>query len=74
MDVRRKLTGNDLDFYSLEAAEAAGAGDVGRLPMTVKVLLEMLLRDADEGGASDTSIQALARWPQQPPPGAERSQ
>src|SRR5438105_3445636 len=70
-DVRRKLTGNDLDFYSLEAAEGAGAGDVGRLPMTVKILLEMLLRDADEGGASDTSIQALARWPQQPPPGAE---
>src|SRR5207249_4683830 len=39
--------------------------------MTVKVLLEMLLRDADEGGVSETSVQALARRPEPPPPGAE---
>jgi aconitate hydratase len=71
LDVRRHLKGTDLDHCSLEAAEAAGLGDVGRLPMTVKILLEMLLRGAEEGAASDTSIQALARWPKKPPASAE---
>jgi aconitate hydratase len=67
IDVRRRLQGTDLDHYSVERAHEAGLGDVARLPMTVKVLLEMLLR----GGAPDVSLRALARWPAPPPPEAE---
>src|SRR2546426_5613770 len=71
LDVRRHLKGTDLDHYSLEAAQTAGLGDVGRLPMTVKVLLEMLLRDSEEQPISETSLRALARWPKTPPASAE---
>src|SRR5258708_31906689 len=67
IDVRRRLPGTDLDYWSLTEAERAGLGAVGRLPMTVKILLEMLLR----GGASDVSVRALANWPAPPPPEAE---
>src|SRR5207247_28705 len=71
LDVRRHLKGTDLDQYSLEAAQAAGLGDLGRLPMTVKVLLELLLRRGEESDTSDTSVRALAEWPKPPPAGAE---
>ena len=67
IDARRRLLGTDLDLYSLERAHEAGLGDVARLPMTVKVLLEMLLR----GGSPEVSLRALARWPAPPPPEAE---
>jgi hypothetical protein len=66
-DVRRRLPGTDLDFWSLAAAERAGLGDLGRLPMTVKVLLEMVLRQ----NASEVSVRALAGWPAPPAPEAE---
>jgi aconitate hydratase len=67
IDVRRRLPGTELDHWSLPEAERAGLGDVSRLPMTVKILLEMLLR----GGASEVSVRALAGWPAPPPAEAE---
>src|SRR5215831_17346212 len=67
IDVRRRLPGTQLDHWSLPEAERAGLGEIGRLPMTVKILLEMLLRD----GASEVSIRALAGWPAPPPAEAE---
>ena len=67
IDARRRLQGTDLDHYSLERAHEGGLGDVARLPMTVKVLLEMLLR----GNAPEVSVRALARWPAPAPPEAE---
>src|SRR5260370_13648494 len=39
--------------------------------MTVKILLEGLLREAEGGRVSETSLRALTRWPQPPPAGAE---
>jgi aconitate hydratase len=71
VDARRHLKGTDLDHYSLEAAERAGLGSLGRLPVTVKTLLEMLLRQAEERRTSEASVRALARWPEPPPPEAE---
>ena len=32
------------DYYSLQAAEKAGAGDISRMPFSLKVMLENLLR------------------------------
>jgi aconitate hydratase len=71
IDVRRRLPGTDLDHHSLPEAERAGLGDVGRLPMTVKILLEMLLRGAERGAVSEVSLRALAGWPAPPAPEAE---
>ena len=59
IDVRRRLPGTELDHWSLPEAERAGLGGIGRLPMTVKILLEMLLRGAERGSVSETSVRAL---------------
>jgi aconitate hydratase A / 2-methylisocitrate dehydratase len=67
IDVRRRLPGTELDHWSLPEAERAGLGAIGRLPVTVKILLEMLLR----GGVSEVSVRALARWPEAAPAEAE---
>ena len=42
------------------------AGDVARLPMTVKILLEGVLRGATNGGAAERDARALARYPAAP--------
>ncbi len=67
IDARSRLQGTALEFYRLEAVQEAGLGDIGRLPMTIRILLEMLVRD----GTDEASVRALARWPEPPPPGAE---
>src|SRR5262252_8748910 len=67
IDVRRRLPGTELDHWSLPEAARIGPGDVGRLPMTVKILLEMLLR----GQVAEVSVRALAAWPAPPPADAE---
>jgi aconitate hydratase len=59
LEVRTRLKGTDLDYYALSALPRVGLSDPGRLPMTVKILLEMLLRDE---GSSSLSIERLAQW------------
>ncbi|HEY6203305.1 MAG TPA: aconitate hydratase AcnA [Candidatus Limnocylindria bacterium] len=46
------------------------AGDVARLPITVKILLEGVLRAAANGKAADRDATALAKYPAAPPPDA----
>ena len=70
-DLRARLSGTELDFYPLDRVREAGFGDPSRLPRTIKVLLEMLLRELDKGRVSEESVRALTNWPQPPPPGAE---
>ncbi|MDQ6710684.1 MAG: aconitate hydratase AcnA [Candidatus Dormibacteraeota bacterium] len=67
---RQRLAGSELDFYPLDRVAESG-GDPGRLPMTIKILLEGLLREVDSGRGSDASMKALARWPQPAPEDAE---
>ena len=71
IDARIRLKDTQLDYFRLASAQEAGLGDVGRLPVTVKVLLEMLLRGAAAGEASESSVRALAAWPAPPPDDAE---
>ncbi|WP_417465562.1 aconitate hydratase AcnA [Kordiimonas sp.] len=63
LNTRRTLTVGDkeYDYYSLKAA-AATIGDVSRLPYTLKVLLENLLRFEDGTSVTTADIQALADW------------
>jgi aconitate hydratase len=68
---RERLPNTSVDFYPLTQLAAAGLGDPSRLPMTVKVLLEGLLRQAGTGRVTDVSLRALTRWPEPAPPGAE---
>ncbi|HUL74278.1 MAG TPA: aconitate hydratase AcnA [Vicinamibacterales bacterium] len=51
-----------LDYFSLPALEAAGCAGVTRLPFSLKVLLENLLRREDGAGVTADDIRALASW------------
>jgi aconitate hydratase len=63
LKTRRTLTvdGVDYDYFSLIAAESA-IGDVSRLPFSLKVLLENLLRYEDGRTVSVDDVKAAAEW------------
>ena len=62
-DFRRRLEGSDLDYYPLAALAEAGLDDPAPLPMTIKVLLEGLVRAQEKGTVDEGSVRALANWP-----------
>jgi aconitate hydratase len=49
-------------YYSLRAAEAAGLTGISRLPASLKVLLENLLRNEDGIDTREADLQAMAAW------------
>ncbi|MAF50104.1 MAG: aconitate hydratase AcnA, partial [Rhodospirillaceae bacterium] len=57
-----KAGGRAYDYYSLEAASEAGLGDISRLPFSLKILLENLLRYEDGVSVTTGDIKALAAW------------
>ncbi len=63
LGTRKTLTvdGKDYDYFSLAAA-AEKIGDISRLPFSLKVLLENLLRFEDGRSVTTEDIQALAEW------------
>src|SRR5712672_2531252 len=64
---RSKLSGTDLELYPLSKLTP----DVSGLPMTVKVLLEGLVRLTEAGTAKEEDVKALAAWPAPPSKDAE---
>ncbi len=54
--------GSAYGYYSLEAAEQAGYGCFGRLPASLKVVLENLLRHLDGTTVMPDDIRAFADW------------
>src|SRR5256712_6685283 len=63
MSARERLASTTLDYYPLLRLADGGIGDPRRLPVTVKILLEGLLRGVERGQVSDISLRALTRWP-----------
>src|SRR6201995_1967068 len=49
-------------FYSLAAAEKNGLKGISRLPFSMKVLLENLLRNEDGRSVTKEDLQAVAQW------------
>jgi aconitate hydratase len=66
---RKTLTvgGKQYDYFSLPAAAEAGIGDVARLPMSLKILLENLLRFEDGNTVTEADIRALGNWAKDAP-------
>ncbi|MDH5771743.1 MAG: aconitate hydratase AcnA [Rhodospirillaceae bacterium] len=62
IDTRRTLevAGKSYDYYSIPAAGEAGIGDVSKLPFSMKVLLENLLRFEDGHTVFADDIKAAA--------------
>jgi aconitate hydratase len=52
----------EFDYFSLPALEAKGFPHVGRLPYSLKILLENLLRREDGASVKAADIRALASW------------
>ncbi len=61
---KRQLTAGSqtYDYYSLPEAAAAGLGDIAKLPFSLKILLENLLRFEDDNTVTQKDIQAIAKW------------
>ena len=57
-----KAGGASVAYYSIPAAQAAGLGDFSRLPASLKVVLENMLRFEDGKTVSVDDIRAFAQW------------
>ena len=56
-------SGSDGVFYSLPQLEAEGLGNISRLPISIRIVLESVLRNFDEGKkVSEANVRALATW------------
>jgi aconitate hydratase len=63
-NARTRLTagGVTVDYYSLAALERAGFSQLARLPYSLKILLENLLRREDGRFVDGDDVKALATW------------
>jgi len=57
-----KVGNRNYDIYRLDSLEKAGFKNISRLPFSIKVLLENLLRLEDGKFVTKTDIEALASW------------
>ncbi|WP_374722260.1 aconitate hydratase AcnA [Peribacillus tepidiphilus] len=57
-----EVNGKRYNYYRLSALEEAGVGNVGKLPYSIKVLLESVLRQADGRVITKEHVENLAKW------------
>jgi aconitate hydratase len=57
-----RVSNDNFEIYKLSALERDGIGQVSRLPFSLKVLLENLLRHEDGRFVFDADVRALATW------------
>ena len=54
--------GKSGQFYSLPALEAAGVGPISKLPVSIRIVLESVLRNCDGLKVQEANIKELANW------------
>src|SRR6187401_1393012 len=57
-----QVGGRSVQYFSLGALQKAGHGEIARLPYSMKILLENLLRHEDGRFVKAGDIEVLARW------------
>ena len=72
-DARATLSvgGTDHEIFRLDALQSSY--DIARLPYSLKILLENLLRTEDNGSVEQSHIEALASWDAKAEPSKEIS-
>jgi aconitate hydratase A / 2-methylisocitrate dehydratase len=50
------------EYYSLPALEKAGLGKISRLPVSIRIVLESVLRNCDGKKVSEDHIRQIAQW------------
>ena len=61
--------GKTAKFYSLPQLEKEGLGPISRLPVSIRIVLESILRNCDGKKINEDDVRALANWQ----PNAERT-
>ena len=63
-DYRKKITvsGQDYHFYDINALEVNGLANIAKLPYTIKILVENLLRKLDGHVVHEDDLLNIARW------------
>ncbi|GAB5604781.1 aconitate hydratase AcnA [Sideroxyarcus sp. TK5] len=72
-DTRQSYTlasGKTGTFYSLPALQKAGVSDISRLPVSIRIVLESVLRNCDGKKVTEQHVRELANWK----PNAERTE
>src|ERR1041384_6124400 len=62
--------GKESQFYSLPHLEKAGIGPISKLPVSIRLVLESVLRNCDGKRVSEAAVRALSNWQ----PNAERTE
>src|SRR3989304_10234255 len=57
-----KTSNGTIKFYSLKRLEDALGVDISRLPFSIKVLIENVLRQCDGKLVTEDDVSAIARW------------
>src|SRR5258708_33438492 len=60
--VALQVDGKSYEIFSLSALEKKGIGHVAKLPFSLRVLLENLLRQEDDRFVHAKDIEALSNW------------
>jgi aconitate hydratase len=55
-------SGQKVTYYSLPALEEAGVGPISKLPVSIRIVLEAVLRNFDGKRVSEKDIRTLANW------------
>src|SRR6267378_3729098 len=55
-------TGKQGQLYSLPQLEKAGIGPISKLPISIRLVLESVLRNCDGKRVTEQNIRALANW------------
>ena len=63
--------GKKAKFYSLPALEKAGIGKISRLPVSLRIVLEAVLRNVDGKKVAEEHVRQLAGWRPNAPRTAE---
>ena len=67
----RLASGKTSRYYALAALEAAGLGRISRLPVSLRIVLEAVLRNCDGLKVSEDHVRQLAGWQPKAPRTAE---
>jgi aconitate hydratase len=57
-----KISSGEVSYYSLNKAGESLGKDISKLPVSIKILLENVLRNYDGDRISDQHVKALAEW------------
>jgi aconitate hydratase len=55
-------SGQKVTYYSLPALEEAGVGPISKLPISIRIVLEAVLRNFDGKRVSEQDVRTLANW------------